>query len=485
MMAVPWVLKILLCSWSLLLAGARQGLETCEGNDGHDGADAFSSLHLRSPLRPKRPTSYATSQPSTPWKDRGVFGRCPKKIVQTKHTPAQAVLTESRRQGKAEEGCSEDEEGVTIFGWVESEYKASCCQLSGAQCSGCAVAGADSCTSCASGYIFRSSTCIPCDDLLWEDAEGRNCAAYVEEGLCDAGRPPEKNPAHEGLRPSDACCACGGGQIGKTPWAYPAGAHVHLFGQAIELRPDPQSADSHAVAEDCDFSRFNLSIRADGVVSGKLPDYSNDSDEDEASCTIAAVQDPLSGIYQETELSVKVAALSYGPQTIMFPIEDDELQKKAKKTWKLTKLEGLKLTSFRLACVPENPKWVSFDEADGTIHYNPTNIGDPLQSLQSVPGRGVQSVKCRVDGLGNNDNDTVSTQIYLVKSFLWSGAYYHPISARLGRPITSQHLNRRPPEGLSAHHNQSGGTVWYKLGSSDAIFLFWSVSKASGRQLWR
>merc|ERR1711869_35050 len=105
---------------------------------------------------------------------------------------------------------------------------------------------------CAVGYVLRESAekklgCIQCDDMLWEDESGRSCSDYVKQGLCGPGKALSAliDRPYQGLKPSDACCSCGGGDITATPFGYPANLEGMVIGQNISVSPVPLTANRY------------------------------------------------------------------------------------------------------------------------------------------------------------------------------------------------------------------------------------------------
>ena len=137
--------------------------------------------------------------------------------------------------------------GTLIGDWSTSnQYQRSCCRLHGF-CGGCAQVSKGKCVKCAAGYKHQGDVstgkCFACDDVLnWKDATGKTCKDFEANATCSNGQPPATDHSFKGLRPSDACCVCGGGQVAATPWKYKVSDKVLVYGQHVSEVPSPETA---------------------------------------------------------------------------------------------------------------------------------------------------------------------------------------------------------------------------------------------------
>eukprot|EP00913_Durusdinium_trenchii_P022279 g20932.t1 len=52
--------------------------------------------------------------------------------------------------------------------------------------------------------------------------QGRSCSDLQKQGICSGGWPSKsQDVAFQGVRPSEVCCACGGGSVHPTPVQMP------------------------------------------------------------------------------------------------------------------------------------------------------------------------------------------------------------------------------------------------------------------------
>ena len=147
--------------------------------------------------------------------------------------------------------------GETLIGhFAEESYEFKCCS---GQCGGCAKNHGGECVQCASGFvkqmipILNITKCFMCDDVPgWTDAAGYKCADYAAMKWCNGSWPNiSKDQAFQGIRPSEACCACGGGSVFPSPVTIPLASQMLYNGQVVNASPD-------VLAEDLEVGQCNL-----------------------------------------------------------------------------------------------------------------------------------------------------------------------------------------------------------------------------------
>lgn len=202
-----------------------------------------------------------------------------------------------------------------------ANYVFSCCS-DGEQCAGCRMVKGGSCQQCAAGYVMqtipvlKTSRCFICDDVPnWKDMYGRTCSDLQRLGICSGTWPQkEQDEAFHGLRPSEACCACGGGSIYPTPVQMPLQSKALYFGEYVEDTPQPITAGVQEVAPQCAFASSGLTISDDGFISGTVTVKNRST----IKCSIVSVQDPVRGLMTNLDFSLPVSEFSYGDQVIYF-----------------------------------------------------------------------------------------------------------------------------------------------------------------------
>ena len=178
------------------------------------------------------------------WSTPGVgFRECPKATV--------LVETELHLESRLSNGSKtlpnklQCPPGQVLIGdFTENAYDFSCCE---GECGGCRSSKNGTCQKCAAGFVMQQipvlekSKCFICDDVPgFQDAHGRSCSDLKRQGLCSGSWPKaEDDLAFQGIRPSEACCECGGGSVYPTP-VYMAFAEDALyFGQTVDETPQP------------------------------------------------------------------------------------------------------------------------------------------------------------------------------------------------------------------------------------------------------
>ena len=207
------------------------------------------------------------------------------------------------------------------------------------------------------------SKCFVCDDIpLWHDSKSRTCADYASQGLCKGSWPNASiDVPYHGLKPSEACCACGGGSVQPTPTQMVLAAKSLYLGQQIHAYPEPV-AESVAVDSSCNLDEVGLEIAATGVIRGNLTkDAKNKTSQ--LKCSMALAQDPVRGIFSSINLDVPVSTFSYGDQVLLFKFWGLDATP-ASSSLPVLKDPKLQLKNYQLQCLPE----CSWLEVDTCLH---------------------------------------------------------------------------------------------------------------------
>ena len=181
----------------------------------------------------------------------------------------------------------------------------------------------------------------------------RTCSDYASLGLCN-GSWPSLDVAYHGLRPSEACCVCGGGSVQPSPTQMALASQSLYVGQSILAFPAPL-AQGVSVDSDCNLAELGLEINTSGVVSGTVKKAKSSS---EVKCSVVMIQDPVRGISNSLSLDVPVTAFSYGEQVLL--LKSWGLEAAAATSFPVQKAKNLSLENYELQCVPECP-WVEMD----------------------------------------------------------------------------------------------------------------------------
>lgn len=205
------------------------------------------------------------------------------------------------------------------------------------------------------------SKCFICDDIPnWEDSMSLTCSDYALRGLCTGSWPNGSlDMPYHGLRPSEACCACGGGSVQPTPAQMPFAGQSVYVGQKVEAFPDPV-AEAVEVNSECNLAELGLEIATTGAIRGMANKTS------ELKCSMILMQDPVRGIFSSIELDVPVSAFSYGEQVLLFKFWGLDATP-VKSSFPVQKDPALQLQNYGLKCVPECP-WL---ELDACLRLNP------------------------------------------------------------------------------------------------------------------
>ena len=94
--------------------------------------------------------------------------------------------------------------------------------------SGCRKVLNGICQECAAGYVHQQipplniAKCFWCDDMPgWQDSSGLGCRDYESKGFCHGFVKAGYDEPLQGVRPSEACCACGGASVQHPPTSCP------------------------------------------------------------------------------------------------------------------------------------------------------------------------------------------------------------------------------------------------------------------------
>eukprot|EP00931_Biecheleriopsis_adriatica_P091948 TRINITY_DN65793_c0_g1_i1.p1 TRINITY_DN65793_c0_g1~~TRINITY_DN65793_c0_g1_i1.p1 ORF type:complete len:345 (-),score=52.76 TRINITY_DN65793_c0_g1_i1:128-1057(-) len=177
-------------------------------------------------------------------------------------------------------------------------------------CAGCAHFDQtnNACTKCLGGYQNIGGRCVVCTDLEgFVDPLTQTCLTYESNNWCANGVPDEQawRPSSNtsdatmdqfkfnGVAPTTACCACGGGVKAPTPFMYPAARKPLLLNVPVNEVPEPQTAQEYAADPACELYALGLSLNATtGAITG-TPRRSEPFDLD---CTITAKESSLEGL---------------------------------------------------------------------------------------------------------------------------------------------------------------------------------------------
>ena len=207
--------------------------------------DAACSLQKRASTLPlQRDSDVRRASMHDLWSTPGLgFRQCPKQPqVEVEALQIASVASELMNLTEKPQ-CPPGE--VLIGNFQQDSYEFSCC--SGPQCQGCRSVDDGVCQECAAGYVMQTipvlnqSKCFICDDVPgWHDMKGRSCTDLEKQGICN-GAWPKEDLAYQGVKPSEACCACGGGSVYPTPVVMDFADKALYFGQEVDDTPQPMS----------------------------------------------------------------------------------------------------------------------------------------------------------------------------------------------------------------------------------------------------
>ncbi|CAE6973297.1 unnamed protein product [Symbiodinium sp. CCMP2592] len=339
-------------------------------------------------------------------------------------------------------------------------YNFTCCDA-GQQCGGCRKIKNGMCQECAAGYVHQQipilniTKCFLCDDISgWQDSRGLTCHDYELKGSCIYGiiEAGEDKPFH-GVRPSEACCACGGGSLQATPGYMSFTNKAVVYGYSVDAFPEPQALGTQV--ESCNLAKWSLNLTGRGRIQGVVVNSSESSSD--IKCTLTLTQDPIRGLFTTVSVDVPVGEISYGEQVLVFkywgldseptmqnvPIQHTVLEK------------GHALENFQLHC---NCPWLNMS-SNGTLVPGPLPTplqvqGPSLSGYDSIP-----SCSCQVTADEVRYNGTLreevedgqkSTSFTVLQGRLWkAGAYKIPVlHGRVGTAL----LNSQLQEHVSGMH---------------------------------
>ncbi|CAK9096216.1 unnamed protein product [Durusdinium trenchii] len=421
-------------------------------------ANSFSSLNLDGATLPERPGAFGPSSsfdgfiPSDLWSTPGLtFRHCaaprpasaPHGLLQQEQYPRRRRPAWTALSPKPK--CVGPQ--VPIGRFVQGSYTFTCC-AAGEQCGGCRLEQGGSCMQCAAGYVMQTipilntSKCFVCDDVPnWHDKEGRSCADLESLGICSGTWPnKDQDVAFHGIRPSEACCACGGGSIYPTPVYMPLQFQSLYVGQNINQTPQPVTAGVQQVAPGCELASSGLELSNDGRVLGVVT-LQNQS---VIKCSTVSVQDPVRGLVSNIDFSLPVSAFSYGDQIVHFKFWGLDASPPQQIIAPHTTLPAA-ISGARLHCDPHCP-WLSVTTA-GVLHWNPSV---PTTSAQPVPAElssqvttlsGMPSCSCQVLALFQGTPSS-SSLFLAAQSRLWKGAVWEWsfLLARVGAELAPVRL---------------------------------------------
>ena len=245
-------------------------------------------------------------------------------------------------------------------------------------------------------------------------------------------------PFH-GLRPSDACCVCGGGSIKAAPTQLPLSGQALFVNEDIEKDhvnsiPNPMP-EAIQVTPGCDLSTVGLSLSSNGRIKGTVKNGTQ-----EVNCPMVVVQDPVRGIAETTVLRFSVFPFTYGSDTVVFASWGlDGLDVPIVERTKSIQPFG-EFQDFQLSCEPLCP-WLSVDVIGNlqakalAAELYPTSMRGNLQEFQPRP-----SCSCRV--AANTASGTAAvTRFLAVQTRLWKRAVYKvEVLAQVGVEIPAVEL---------------------------------------------
>ena len=380
-------------------------------------------------------------QPKDLWSKPGFeFRQCPKLTTVSKNLQLQVRHQLNGLTKKPT--CSGGQ--VLIGDFVNGSYKYTCCNA-GEQCGGCRVVRDGACRQCAAGYVLQTvpvvniSKCFMCDDVPnWHDMQGRTCADLQQDGICSGAWPKTADDVQfQGLRPSEACCACGGGSVYPTPVYMPLQSKSLYAGQYVDATPEPITAEVVEVAPGCTFGSSGLTLASNGRVSG----VASKKNVTEIKCSMVSVQDPVRGIVTQTDFSIPLSAFSYGEQVVYFKFWGLD-GNPSDATVPLQSRNVDRPRSFQLQCDTACP-WLSMTSS-GALKWNPekgpkTGLPEDLRE-QVTTLAGMPSCNCQV--LGNwptkGGAKAVTHEFSVSQARLWKGGVWEvpSITGRISEEIS-------------------------------------------------
>ncbi|CAK9001676.1 unnamed protein product [Durusdinium trenchii] len=382
---------------------------------GDDASCSLQKPHVRSASLSL--TSRASTATPDLWSTPSGFRQCPPVSAIQAGSPLPSVPASILPQ-KIQ--CSP---GCTVIGnFVDDLYEFSCC-CSGQLCQGCRRFSEGVCQECAAGYVMQKipimniSKCFICDDVPnWHDMHGRSCADLKHLHICSGSWPPQdQDLAYHGVRPSEACCACGGGNVYPTPSFMKLTVEALHFGQQIHSTPEPITSIAQEVEPGCAFAASGLQLLPDGRVKGVVNVPNNTVLE----CSTVSVQDPVRGIISSTEYSVPVFRFSYGQQVVNFKFYGLDQHPSPDRIPLQASTKDL--TGFQKQCDPKCP-WFKVDSTGDLLFVAEGAEGRKTfpQGLKSqvtdMPG--MPSCSCYVRA-SQSKTEFVAAQVRLWRAGVW------------------------------------------------------------------
>ncbi len=414
-----------------------------------------------------------------------VFGSCPAK--RAGHRAAIELAT-AKRVGTdtvAAHQVATCQEQTMIFFDEAGKYVQKCCGTSSTtgvagyqvvedenDCTGCQQVTSKRCSKCLPGYYIQGvhpfKRCVRCDDMMWVDKDGLTCENYQREGICIDGvmTNTTKDVPFEGLKPSDACCACGGGDTSPTPFEYKLNQQTLTKGVEVQALPTPQVAWAYEVGASCNLRDFGLALNGKtGHITGK-PTRTGD-----VACDVTAIQDPLTGRRAGFSLRVTVYEFSYGRAFLKFGLEDGEQTPLGDLEFSVSPAN--KFRNFRRVCTPTVP-WLVINAATGKLSYSQADSSE--WATGGITGlERMDSGECEVFGTYTNaqgKDEEVSTKILAARYRVWRGMTYRPQVVTVGRPVDPAMIERIPPVGYTEYKDkETGRSYWYKSGRTTGTLV--------------
>ena len=214
---------------------------------------------------------------------------------------------------------------MPIGNFAGDAYDFTCCDAA-EQCGGCRKIKDGLCQECAAGYVHQKipilniTKCFLCESIPdWQDSKGLTCQDYESKGYCRfVGDSVEDghDQAFHGLRPSEACCACGGGSVQPTPSSMSLARRALVNGDPINDFPEPQPLGTEVSG--CDLATWQLQLEGSGRIHGNVEASGGKSQATEIKCSLVLMEDPMRGLFTTVDLQVPVGVMSYGDQVLVF-----------------------------------------------------------------------------------------------------------------------------------------------------------------------
>ena len=284
------------------------------------------------------------------------------------------------------------------------------------------------CEECAAGFVkqrmpvLNKTHCFLCDNLQWHDDEGRTCYDYAQS-FCHGWIDKEYDVPFNGLKPSQACCACGGGSVYTTPTSMPLSERSLYSGEVISDFPRPVA--EAVQVENCPLAEAGLYLESDGQISGVA--------SSSLSCTMYLAQDPIRGLFATVELSVPVSNFSYGKQVLLFQTWGFQKIPTFEQSFMVQSRQAFDRGSFVKMCNPACP-WLEID-ADGNLTAE-SQLDTSLDTGLLGVGRA-----CQCEVRASHGGRTASTSFVARQVRMWQAGFYNlpnqTLQSRVGVEITT------------------------------------------------